>query len=268
MDLSAPLLGLLAAQAALGLLILTRSRAEAGRRQLAGALCVTLPGAGLPLALISLRLRGRGDSPALALTERTPRRVRATIARDRMPILERLLADARERRVALAGISGSPSSAGVQAVRWTLEHGHGDAVIEAAMALEELNGGWEARLAQAREAMGDQPTSLQLLGIADLTANLLELDIIEPMLAATMCDEACELYRRAAASTRGQPPEIYARWARLELRAMRPETALSLLNRCDVPPDPDSAAALQVLHDDARFAARRPLASGRGMLAG
>src|SRR5690606_20615984 len=107
---------------------------------------------------------------------------------------------------------------------------HGDAVIDAAMALDELNGSWDERLAKTRAAAGEHPTSLQLLGIADLTANLLELDVIDATLSATICDDACELYRQAAAATRGHPPEIYARWARLELRAMRPETALSLLN--------------------------------------
>jgi hypothetical protein len=261
MQPGALLLALLAAQAIVGFLLFTRSSARGGRRQLAGALCVALPGAGVPLALWSLRLRGRGDSPALALMERTPRPVRPRVARDRMPVLERLLADARERRAALAGVAGAPSDVGVEAVRWTLEHGHGESVIEAAMALEELNGTWEARLAEARKALGEFPTSLQLLGLADLTANLLELAIVDTTLAAGMCEDACELYRRAADATRGYPPQIYARWARLELRAMRPETALSLLTRCEVPRDPDAAAALERLRNDARFAARRPLGS-------
>jgi hypothetical protein len=259
MEPVAALLTAFAAQVMIGLAAVMRSRAGGGRRELAGALCLTVPGAGLPLALLALRLRGRGDSPALALMERTPRPPRPRIARDRMPVLERLLADARDRRAALAGISGGPSQVGVQAVRWTLEHGHGEAVIEAAMALEELNGTWEARLSEARLAMGEYPTSLQLLGIADLIANLLELDIIDSTLATRMCDEACDLYRRAGESTRGYPPQIYLRWARLELRSMRPETALSLLNRCDEPSDSGAAAALEQMRNDARFAARRPL---------
>lgn len=260
MSAALPLLGLLAVQSAIGLAMAARATVGGGRRPLAAAFCATIPGAGPLLAVVTLRLRGRGDSPALELTKKTKRAPQFRIAKDRMPVLDRLLADARERRAALAGISGAPSAAGVEAARWALERGEGETVVEAAMALEELTAGWEIQLAEARKALEGEPNMAQLLGVADLTANLLELDILDPSLAALMSEEACELYRRAADATPGRPPRIYLRWAKVELLAMRPEVAWELLDACDPPGDAGTAKALESLRENVRFAARRPLA--------
>jgi hypothetical protein len=246
-----------AAHAAAALFVATRAERSRSRRQLGVALSLTIPVFGIPLAIAAVGLAQRGGSPALADPARPTTRRRMAELRDRKPMLDRLAGDTGDRRAALARAVNDASAQNVELLRWVVDRADGDAVIESAMTLEELEARHSERIARAKTGLGSSPTAQQLIAVADMIADLLFARLADPTLAPRIAADARGLYQRAAAKTDGKPLALYERWARLELAASRPDAALALLEHCDEPSDDGDAERLRTLRGDARFAARR-----------
>ena len=118
-----------------------RPGVAASRRVLATALVLFVPVAGPVLAWVARGVRG-----GKIATEPTapPRRTRTSpedVRRmgDLPSVVERLLsADAAERLAALVHLSTVADDESINVLRWTIEHGPNDVVLEAALTLEEI----------------------------------------------------------------------------------------------------------------------------------
>ena len=130
-----------------------RPGVSASRRALATALVVLVPLAGPLLAMLVRRIRG--GKVALEPQREEPRRRPAPADVNRLaelpPVLERLLAeDPAERLAALVHLSSVGDLAAMAVLRWTIEHGPSEVVLEAALTLEEIDLRGEAQAAARR----------------------------------------------------------------------------------------------------------------------
>lgn len=111
------------------------------RRILAGALVLLVPVAGPVLALLVRRARGGAIAMEPELPE-APRRMSPGDVRrlgEMPPVLERLLGnDPTERLAALVALSSAADAHAMSVLRWTIEHGPADVVLDAALTLDEI----------------------------------------------------------------------------------------------------------------------------------
>ena len=226
------------------------------RRMLAFALCVLIPVAGLFLAIMVRRVRG-GAIQLEPPDERPPRRLSTVdVARlgETPPVLDRLLSgDPAERLEALVALSSTGDAAAVAVLRWALEHGPSDVVLDAALTLEEIELRGEARAALARELLGTEDAD-RALAAGDATATLVHDGIVDPAIASLYLEQARTYYQLALQWAPERWIEIEERRARLELAAGQPREALEILDRLLA--DCDDLDRITRLRDDAAFAAR------------
>jgi hypothetical protein len=129
-----------------------RPGVSSSRRLLATALVLVVPIAGPVLAMLVRRTRG-GQIPLEPA--RTPPRRRPSVSDvsrlgDAPPVLERLLCgDPAERLDALVHLSSVGDAHAIAVLKWTIEHGPADVVLEAALTLEEIDLRNQAAAAQA-----------------------------------------------------------------------------------------------------------------------
>lgn len=249
-------------QVAFAVYILARRDLEASRRALAFTLAVTIPGLGPSLAVLAIAVRGAGTSPALRREPRLAERDRdeyARLARDEAPLLYRLSGSRAERRAGLSELARDESPAAVAALRWVLERGEEDAVIDAALTLEKMTDAGMSEIAAGRMLFSEVgPEDLVHLG--DRVAGMIESGLAEPSMARRLASVARDFYR--AADERGiLPGRVTAAWARLELRAMHPSDALAVLDRHPPTDDDDCDVVLDMIRvrRDALFASRAVL---------
>jgi hypothetical protein len=130
-----------------------RPGVSSSRRVLAGTLVVLLPFARPILASMVRRLRGGKIAlePVRELPRSQPSPADCTRLGDLPPVLERLLSDDPcERLAALVHLSSVGDAAAISVLRWTIEQGTADVVLEAALTLEEIDLRVEARGVAAR----------------------------------------------------------------------------------------------------------------------
>ncbi len=110
---------------------------------LAVALCAAIPVAGPWLALLVRRIRGEGQGQGREDEVWTPPRPTAADVRrlaELPPIIDRLMSpDVAERQTAMLQLVDSGDAAAITVLRWVLEHGTPDVVLEAALALDEID---------------------------------------------------------------------------------------------------------------------------------
>lgn len=240
--------------------MLWRRDLEASRRWLGFAMAITIPGLGPALAVVAIILRGTGSSPALC--EPAPRVAPdrdeyVRLMGDQAPILHRLSGAREERLAALAELARDESPAALAALRWIIERGDRDAVIDAALTLEQMTDARMSEVAAARKLFA-VATPGDLIRHGDRVARMIESGLAEPSMTARLCGLACEFYRVAEERGGAVPGPVAASWARLELRAMHPQGALSVLDR--YPPvsgdERDFVVEVTRIRRDAVFAAR------------
>jgi hypothetical protein len=114
------------------------------------------------------------------------------------PALDRLLiGDPAERLEALVGLSSAGDAVAVAVLRWALEHGPSEVVLDAALTLEEIDLRGEARVAAAREQLGAQRCVELALAAADAAATPVLNRIADPATAIALADQARGYYRLA-----------------------------------------------------------------------
>ena len=242
-----------------------RPGASLSRRTLAGVLVVLVPVVGLALAVLVRRVRG-GAVPPEPVPEPAPKRLsRVDVARlgEQPPILDRLLlGDQGERLEALVALSSAGDAEATRVLRWALEHGPSDVVLDAALTLEEIELRGEARRAALNELIATQPPTAELaLSAAEASASAIHNGIADVVVAPTLAEEARAHYKRALELAPDRALEIEVRLARLELAVGRPHVALEIAERllatATIAQDGEiDHTALTELRDDAAFAAR------------
>ncbi len=204
------------------------------RRVLACALVVVVPFAGVLLAALVRRTRG-GAIELEPEDEAPSRRLNiddAARLAEQPPVVDRLLSgDPGERLAALVALSSAGDADAVAVLRWTIEHGPSEVVLEAALTLEELELRSEARLAAALASLtaAPGPDASLALGVAhaaeEMVLNRLADGAMVPRLIAT----ARDAYARALAWAPEHATEIKRELAHLELAGGHREEAVFAL---------------------------------------
>jgi hypothetical protein len=131
-----------AAHAGLSVLAL-RGAAAGSRRLLAATLCATVPLGGPVLALMVRRVSGLGPvlgDEADAMPPARPDPADVLLLADLPPIVDRLTsADPLERQSAMLQLIDSGDAQAMALLHWVVEHGSPEVVLEAALALDELD---------------------------------------------------------------------------------------------------------------------------------
>ena len=241
------------------------------------ALCFTLlfPGAGIALAWITCRTRGGKVAGAPEDAEQRHRLSSADVRRlgESPASLERLMSsDPSERLAALVVLSSTADANAVALLKWAVEHGPPDAVLDAALCLEDLGLRAEGEVRAARDAFEEEPTFATAIGAGDTAARAIFRGLIDGPLVGTMVDDARQAYEYALALRPTEDRVIHERLARLSMAATNPKDALERLARLSQ--RHEGSTTLQMLRDEAAFAARdfnalsyRPYAPARLALA-
>ncbi len=256
----------LALFAAPSLVVASRPGVSRSRRALACALVVLVPIAGLLLAMIVRRARG-GTVALEPVQEPAPGRLSISdVGRlgEMPPVLDRLLTgDSAERLEALVALSSSGDASAVAVLRWALEHGPSDVVLDAALTLEEIELRGEARMVALRELLGTTKNAELALAVAEASACLVLNRIADPAVAPSLAAEARAHYEQALAWAPERSFEIEEKLAQLEIAAGQPRDALAVLDRMlsrelatPGQQSEDDLGRISRLRDHAAFAAR------------
>jgi tetratricopeptide (TPR) repeat protein len=237
------------------------ARRPGSRRVLAVAFACMIPGFGIPLAFLALRIRGSGEfvepSDDFEVSES------AVEERPSAPnsMLDRLLSG--ERPEALAALAYIGDAGAISLLRWTVENGdEADAVLDAALTLEELSNGYEEEFAVACAAASEEPSFGNAMIAANAAAGAILSGLADASEVEPLLDRARAFYRQAIELAPDRWSCVVERWCELEINTTHPLTALELLSK---PPaslsieslDRESRRRLNELKADAAFAARR-----------
>jgi len=151
--------------------IAARPGVSESRRALAVALVLMLPGIGIPLAFAVRRLQGTGVPEDLRSTKPLPRpltRDEVLTHADQPNALDRLMSLKPEERLdALVSLACANDANAVSLLRWTVQHGPREAVLEAALTLEELDIQRARVLEEAAHAFEQQPSFATAVAAGD-----------------------------------------------------------------------------------------------------
>lgn len=249
---------LLAALLVPSLVLALRPGVSSSRRLLAATLVLLVPVVGVVLAMIVRRTTGGKIALEPAPQPRERRLTAADVHRlgEMPPVLERLMTgDHAERLSALVDLSNAGDASAVGVLRWTIEHGPPEVVLDAALTLEEIGLRGEASVATSRQALADEASYERALAAADAAAACVIDRLADPAIARMLAEEARTGYALALAHAPERASELDARLARLELAASRPRAALDIIERLEAAEAADAAQVAQ-LRDHAAFAAR------------
>jgi hypothetical protein len=142
--------------------IAARPGVSESRRALAVALVLMLPGVGLPLALAVRGLQGTGVAEQVRETIMVPRpltRDEVLALAEEPSALDRLMSSRPEERLdALVSVACANDANAITLLRWTVQHGPREAVLEAALTLEELDIQRARALEEAARAFEHSPS--------------------------------------------------------------------------------------------------------------
>ncbi len=192
--------------------------APRSRRALMAALALTLPLLGVPLAILALRLRGRGEIGQFFVAQ-TPVALPAAAAdlsrlTDAVSPCEALLSGGPDERSAtLAMITRRPDAAHVRLLRWAVARAEAEVAIESALALEDMTTRFEERVAICRAKLAATPDFDHALAVADVLAEAIHSGLADECLLGVLSVEARQCYGQAAAYAPERLPEFAARKA-------------------------------------------------------
>jgi hypothetical protein len=239
----------------------SRPGTTGSRRLLAATLALLLPVVGVLLAVMVRRSRGGlvpCDPDARERKARAPSAEDVLRLADLPSTLDRLMSpDSGERLAALVCLSGAANADAINVLRWTLEHGSSEAVLDAALTLEELDLRREKQLEMASRNFTARPTYASALELGDAAAAGLLNGLADPMTIPALAEQARSGYLAALDSDPRARRLLEERLAHLELAAGRPVEALEYLGRLVDGAELESALELELLRDAAAFAARR-----------
>lgn len=206
------------------------------RRWLVVAFSLTVPVVGPLLGLVAVRTRGTDqigrDLARRSALWRPPTAEDITRSGGLPPLLDRLMsADADARLSALDTIARRPDRHSIGLLRWTVNNGEPDAVLDAALTLEEIELGWRRELDRAMAELDAAPGRKTALAAADLAAHGIASGLADPLMIGELARAARDGYDRAARIDPSHAPEVEVRRARLEVVVGEPMVALDPVDR-------------------------------------
>jgi hypothetical protein len=179
-----------------------------------------LPGVGLPLALVARRLRGRGEGTEEPPEEVAPRAMtREDVLRiaDQPSSLDRLMSLLPDERLdALVSLGCASDANAVTLLRWTVQNGPREAVLEAALTLEELDLQRGRMLDEASRAFTEQPSFATALAAGDAALAGIVNGLADVATVPTLADLARGWFRYAQEAEPSRGAELASRLALLD----------------------------------------------------
>jgi hypothetical protein len=238
-----------------------RPGVSVSRRVLACTLVLLVPVAG-PLLAMLVR-RARGGAVALEPDDEAPQPHLSPGDASRLgeqpPMLERLLCgDASERLAALVALSSAGDAQAVAVLRWTVEHGPSEVVLDAALTLEEIDLRNTARSRLAQDALEAGPTVETALAAARAAERSVLSRLADAAIAPMLATEARNCYQQALALASAGGHDLFdiqLGLAQLELASGRARAALDIAGTlvCRTQVQVEQVTALR---DHAAFACR------------
>jgi hypothetical protein len=228
-------------------------------RALAATMVLTLPVFGGPLAALALGTAGRAELAQAAPEEASapppldPEEVRRMA--EALPCCEALLAgEVEERRAIIATLTRRADGDALALLRWALGAPDADLAVEAALALEDVNATFEARLDGWRREMRERPSFEAALGAAETVLHAIEAGIADPSLVPSLAHEARGFFDEAGRLEPARYDDVALGRARLELAVLRPDSALACIDGALTTASPGARAELLALRQEAVLA--------------
>ncbi len=203
--------------------IAARPGVSGSRRALAVALAVMLPGLGLALAIMVRRLRGEGGGAELKEREPPIRRLTADEIRalaEQPSALDRLMSLLPEERLdVLVSLACANDANAITLLRWTVQNGSREAMLEAALTLEELDRQRARLLDDAARAFEERPSFATAVAAGDAALAGIANGLADRAMLPTLAERARAWYRYAQVVEPSRSAELEGRLAQLETGA-------------------------------------------------
>lgn len=210
------------------LVVAGRPGVSGSRRALAVALALMLPGLGLALAEVVRRLRGEGGGAELQLREIPARQLTADEVRalaDQPCALDRLMSVLPEERLdALVALACANDANAITLLRWTVQHGPREAMLEAALTLEELDRQRARVLEEAAHAFEERPSYATAVAAGDAALVGIVNGMADRATLPTLAERARAWYRYAQMVDPVRGRELEGKLAQLDAGSRAAET--------------------------------------------
>jgi hypothetical protein len=228
------------------------------RRMLAVMLVVIAPVIGPLAAAAAILAKGRGSDDLMRDPAAAPRRIDGTrLARQlthALPPCEALVSgDIEKRRATISRLAGRANAEDLMMLRWAKTRQDPELAVEIALALEDIDQRFEAKLRVARLKAGATPSCTTHRELFQLITQAILTGVADLPLIPKLASEARIHYDAAIAAESSVRGELLATRARLELAMRRPELVVQLLDD-SVKADP--RGELVSLYIDAAYAMR------------
>jgi hypothetical protein len=185
-----------------------------------------------------------------------------------LPSCEALMAGSvEERRAIIATLVRRGDADAVALLRWALGASDADLAVDAALALEEMTASFDARLAACRDALAAargtaeagsvalpaMAASEAALAAAELITHAIDVGVADPALVPVLAAEAREDFE-IAASDPAQTDAVAIGRTTLELGAMRPDTALAVIDAALPKAGAEARQTLLAFREEAQLA--------------
>lgn len=175
-----------------------------------------LPVVGLALAVVVRRLQGAalgGEPPRAEPPKRQLTRDEILSLADQPSALDRLMSVPDERLDALVCIAGSNDANAITLLRWTVQHGTREAMLEAALTLEELDVQRARRLDEAARAFEEQPSFATAVAAGDAALAGIVNGLADRAMLPTLAERARAWFRYAQMVAPSRGGELVNRMA-------------------------------------------------------
>lgn len=183
------------------------------------ALVLMLPGLGLPLAIMVRRIQGGGgveEAPVVKPPHRSLTRDEVLSLADQPCALDRLMSLPEERLDALVFLACASDANAITLLRWTVQHGPREAMLEAALTLEELDVQRSRRLDDAARAFEERPSFATAVAAGDAALAGILNGLADRATLPTLAERARAWFRYAQMVEPGRGAELAARLSVLE----------------------------------------------------
>lgn len=229
-----PILLVVATIELVSLWIAARPGVSESRRALAVALVLMLPGLGLPLAILVRRIHGSGgasEAPATEQTQRAMTREEVLSLADQPCALDRLMSLPEERLDALVFLACANDANAITLLRWTVQHGSREAMLEAALTLEELDLQRGRLLDEAARAFEERPSFATAVAAGDAALAGIVNGLADRATLPTLAERARAWFRYAQMVDPMRSTELAPRLAVLESNPTEYAPALAYISK-------------------------------------
>lgn len=179
-----------------------------------------LPGLGLPLAVAVRRLRGRGRATDLRIRKAPPRvltRDEVLSLAEQPSALDRLMSLQPEERLdALVSLACANDANAIALLRWTVQHGPREAMLEAALTLEELDLQRARLLDEAARAFEQRPSFATAVAAGDAALAGIVNGLADHATVPSLAERARAWFRYAEVVEPSRSEELARRLALLD----------------------------------------------------